>query len=201
MADKKQVILASGNAGKLKEFNDAFVQLNIQLKPQPTTVEYEVEETGSTFVENAIIKARHASQLSGLPALADDSGLIIPALNGQPGVYSARYAGTHGNDLDNLNLVLKNMQGVENRAAHFFCCLVYMRHHQDPDPIIAKGTWQGEIAHAAHGDGGFGYDPIFHVPAQQSTAAELSKVAKQNISHRALAIQQITPLLAADCGS
>lgn len=198
MSAKHLVILASGNQGKLKEFSAAFEDLSIELKPQPKTPEYEVEETGTTFVENAIIKSRHASQLSGLPALADDSGLIVPALSGQPGVYSARYAGQHGNDSDNLNLILSNMQNIADRTAHFYCCLVYMRHHQDPDPIIAKGLWHGTITDQASGSGGFGYDPIFFVESKQCTAAELSNEDKQKISHRALAIQQLTPLLAAE---
>ncbi|MCX7552493.1 RdgB/HAM1 family non-canonical purine NTP pyrophosphatase [Marinicella sp. S1101] len=197
MNQTKKIILASGNVGKLKEFKDAFENLNLELSAQPKTAEYEVAETGTTFVENATIKARHASRLSGLPALADDSGLIVPALNGQPGVYSARYAGTGASDLDNLNLLLENMRGIENRSAHFFCCLVYMRHHQDPDPIIAKGIWQGSIANEALGGGGFGYDPIFYLASHQCTAAELPKSIKQQVSHRAQAIQQIEPLLAA----
>lgn len=190
-----QVMLASGNPGKLREFSDAFADLSIELLPQPKNSEYEVAETGTTFVENAIIKARHASQLSGLPALADDSGLIVPALNGQPGVYSARYAGIDANDKDNLNLLLKNMQSQQDRTAYFYCCLVFMRHHLDPDPIITKGLWQGNINKEASGSGGFGYDPIFYVPSQGCSAAELPKAVKQRISHRAMAIQQITPLL------
>jgi XTP/dITP diphosphohydrolase len=193
-----QVILASGNAGKLQEFNAAFNDLNIELIPQPKTAEYEVAETGTTFVENAIIKARHASHLSGLPALADDSGLIVPALNGQPGVRSARYAGDQANSLDNLNLLLKNMDGIENRAAHFYCCLVFIRHHADPDPIIAKGLWQGEITYETAGAGGFGYDPIFFVPSHQCTAAQLSPSVKKAISHRGIAIESLRPLLAAE---
>lgn len=197
MNQTQKIILASGNVGKLKEFKDAFENLNIELSAQPKTAAYEVAETGTTFVENATIKARHASRLSGLPALADDSGLIVPALNGQPGVYSARYAGSGASDLDNLNLLLENMRGIENRSAHFFCCLVYMRHHQDPDPIIAKGIWQGSIASAPSGAGGFGYDPVFFVDQEHCTAAELPKTIKQQISHRAQAIQQIEPLLAA----
>ncbi len=191
-----QVMLASGNAGKLKEFNDAFVDLGMTLIPQPKTAEYEVEETGTTFVENAIIKARHASQLSGLPALADDSGLIVPGLNGEPGVYSARYAGLPSNALNNLNALLENMQGISNRAAYFFCCLVYMRHHQDPDPMIAKGIWHGSITTAPSGTGGFGYDPIFYVEEHQCTAAELTPEIKRSISHRASAIASLKPQLA-----
>lgn len=190
-----KVILASGNAGKLKEFKAAFNDFNIELIPQPKTAEYEVEETGTTFVENAIIKARHASKLSGLPALADDSGLIVPALRGQPGVRSARYAGERATDQNNLELLLNNMQNVEDRKALFFCCLVLMRHHQDPDPIIAKGIWQGSINKKASGGGGFGYDPIFYVPSHQCTASELSQVAKTSISHRAQAISLLAAQL------
>ncbi|MEZ5470268.1 MAG: RdgB/HAM1 family non-canonical purine NTP pyrophosphatase [Marinicella sp.] len=192
----QQVMLASGNVGKLKEFNDAFVDLGIELVPQPKTSEYEVDETGSTFVENAIIKARHASQLSGLPSLADDSGLIVPALNGEPGVYSARYAGLPSDASKNLNLLLKNMEAINNRDAYFFCCLVYMRHHQDPDPLIAKGIWPGSITTAASGSNGFGYDPIFYVHDHQCTAAELPAEIKKAISHRGQAITALKPQIA-----
>ncbi|MCB1581494.1 MAG: RdgB/HAM1 family non-canonical purine NTP pyrophosphatase [Xanthomonadales bacterium] len=192
----QQVMLASGNVGKLKEFNDAFVDLGIELVPQPKTSEYEVDETGTTFVENAIIKARHASQLSGLPSLADDSGLIVPALNGEPGVYSARYAGLPSDASKNLNLLLKNMEGINNRDAYFFCCLVYMRHHQDPDPLIAKGIWPGSITTAASGSNGFGYDPIFYVHDHQCTAAELPAEIKKAISHRGQAITALKPQIA-----
>ena len=187
-----KIMLASGNAGKLKEFNSVFNDLYIELIPQPKDEAYEVAETGTTFIENAIIKARHASQLSGLPALADDSGLIVPALQGQPGVRSARYAGELASDQENLNLLLNNMQDIDSsndRAAHFYCCLVFMRHHQDPDPIVAKGVWQGVINKTASGSQGFGYDPIFYVPNQQCTAAELDPAIKQSISHRAQAIK------------
>ncbi|TDR20643.1 RdgB/HAM1 family non-canonical purine NTP pyrophosphatase [Marinicella litoralis] len=192
----KKIILASGNAGKLHEFNAAFSTLNIELIPQPNTAEYAVAETGTTFVENAIIKARHASYLSGMPALADDSGLIVPALNGQPGVRSARYAGEQADSLDNLNLLLKNMLETDDKSAHFYCCLVFMRHHQDPDPIIAKGLWQGHIASESSGKNGFGYDPIFYVPTHHCTAAELSQDVKKAISHRGKAIESMRPLLA-----
>ena len=161
----RQVILASGNAGKLREFTAAFADLGIELQAQPKTAEYEVAETGTTFVENAIIKARHASRLSGLPALADDSGLIVPSLQGQPGVRSARYAGEDASDQDNVDKLLTELAGSEARAAHFYCCLVFMRHHLDPDPLIAKGMWHGTIATAASGAGGFGYDPVFYVTA------------------------------------
>jgi len=191
-----KVILASGNAGKLKEFEAAFADLGIGLIPQPASAEYEVEESGTTFVENAIIKARHASKLSGLPALADDSGLIVPALNGEPGVYSARYAGPQANATDNLNRLLDELQGESDRSAHFYCCLVFMRHHQDPDPLIARGIWQGLIAHTPSGAGGFGYDPVFQVSPDGCTAAELSSVEKQAISHRGQAIQALHPMLA-----
>ena len=192
----RQVILASGNAGKLREFTAAFADLGIELQAQPKTAEYEVAETGTTFVENAIIKARHASGLSGLPALADDSGLIVPSLQGQPGVRSARYAGEEASDQDNVDKLLAELAGSELRAAHFYCCLVFMRHHQDPDPLIAKGMWHGVIATAASGTGGFGYDPVFYVPALKMTAAELSPDQKRQLSHRGQAIRQLHPQLA-----
>lgn len=193
-----KVILASGNAGKLKEFSEAYADLGIELQPQPKTPEYEVAETGTTFVENAIIKARHASQLSGLPALADDSGLIVPTLQGQPGVRSARYAGEQASDQDNLTQLLSAMTGKADRAAHFFCCLVFMRHAADPDPLIAKAAWHGQISETAAGTGGFGYDPIFYVPSQGCTAAELTAQTKKTLSHRGQAIQLLHPLLAAE---
>jgi len=192
----KQVILASGNAGKLREFTAAFADLGIELQAQPKTIEYEVAETGTTFVENAIIKARHASRLSGLPALADDSGLIVPALQGQPGVRSARYAGEDASDQDNVDKLLTELTGSEDRAAHFYCCLVFMRHHLDPDPLIAKGLWHGTIATAASGQGGFGYDPVFHIPTLNCTAAELNPEQKKQLSHRGQAIRQLHPQLA-----
>lgn len=191
-----QVILASGNAGKLREFTAAFADLGIQLQAQPKTAEYDVAETGTTFVENAITKARHASRLSGLPALADDSGLIVPALKGQPGVRSARYAGEQASDQDNVDKLLTELADSQIREAHFYCCLVFMRHHLDPDPLIAKGLWYGAIANAPSGTGGFGYDPVFYVPALKMTAAELSPEQKKQLSHRGQAIRQLHPQLA-----
>lgn len=185
----RPVMLASGNAGKLREFAAAFDSLDIELLPQPKTAEYEVAETGTTFVENAIIKARHASGLSGLPALADDSGLIVPALQGEPGVYSARYAGVGASDADNVQKLLQQMAALKTRRAHFYCCLVFMRHEQDPDPMIAKGIWPGEIHTEPAGDGGFGYDPVFYVPTHGCTAAELPAEIKSTLSHRARAIK------------
>ena len=197
-ATMKKIVLATGNAGKVREINKLFAGCGIEVVPQSEFNVPEVPETGTTFVENAIIKARHASYISGLPALADDSGLIVPALHGQPGVRSARYAGEQASSLDNLNLLLKNLTDIENRAAHFYCCLVFIRHHADPDPIIAKGLWQGEITHETAGAGGFGYDPIFFVPSHQCTAAELPQTVKQTISHRGIAIASLRPLLAAE---
>jgi XTP/dITP diphosphohydrolase len=191
-----EVMLASGNAGKLREFNAAFTELGIVLQPQPKTAAYEVAETGTTFVENAIIKARHASRLSGLPALADDSGLIVPALQGQPGVYSARYAGEHASDQDNVNKLLAELDGSDDRAAHFYCCLVFMRHHLDPDPLIAKGLWHGRITTHPSGEGGFGYDPVFFIPDLNCTAAELDAEKKRQLSHRGQAISLMRPQLA-----
>ncbi|MFC3193016.1 RdgB/HAM1 family non-canonical purine NTP pyrophosphatase [Marinicella sediminis] len=190
------IILASGNAGKLKEFSQAFADLGIALQPQPKTVAYEVAETGTTFIENAIIKARHASQLSGLPALADDSGLIVPVLQGQPGVRSARYAGDDASDQQNVDKLLIELAGSDVRSAHFYCCLVFMRHHLDPDPLIAKGLWHGEISTVASGEGGFGYDPVFFIPSLKCTAAELEPEQKKQLSHRGQAIRQLHPQLA-----
>ncbi len=192
MTQKQQLILASGNKGKLIELQSALAGLNIELIPQPKTIEYEVEETGTTFVENAIIKARHASLLSGLPCIADDSGLVINALGGEPGVKTARYAGVACDSQDNMDLILSNLSGcsnLEQRRATFICVLVYMRSAYDPLPIIAIGEWHGAIAKEKSGADGFGYDPLFWDFDSQMTAAQMSKQQKASCSHRAQACQ------------
>lgn len=187
----QKVVLATGNQGKVRELSALLADLPFQVVPQSDYALPAVAETGSTFVENAIIKARHAAQLTGLPAIADDSGLAVDALQGAPGVRSARYAGDEATDLQNWQLLLENMQGQHARQARFICVLVMMRSASDPTPIICQGQWQGEIATAPCGDQGFGYDPVFWLPAQQCCAAELSAVQKNTLSHRAQALTQL----------
>lgn len=185
----QKIVLATGNKGKVKEFSELFANYQIAIAPQSEFDVPDVPETGTTFVENAIIKARHAAALTGLPAIADDSGLVVDALNGEPGIYSARYAGEHGNDGANSAKVLAALEGNPIRSAKFLCALVFMRNAQDPTPIICQGEWYGSIAQAPYGEGGFGYDPIFYVPNQKATAAELGKEIKNTISHRGKALK------------
>ena len=195
-----KIVLASGNAGKLREFSQLFdthfADRNIELVPQGELGVSDADETGLSFVENAILKARHAAQVTGLPALADDSGIEIDALHGQPGIYSARFASMNNagqGDADNNALVLERLQNVaENeRTARFQCVLVYMRHAEDPTPQIFQGSWEGRILTSLAGANGFGYDPLFFVESEQCTAAELEKSRKNAISHRGQAIQQL----------
>ncbi|MCB1586004.1 MAG: RdgB/HAM1 family non-canonical purine NTP pyrophosphatase [Xanthomonadales bacterium] len=196
----KKVILASGNKGKLSELQSYLTRLNIELVPQPKTAEYDVEETGTTFVENAIIKARHAAKLSGLPAIADDSGLMIDALDFQPGVYTARYAGVGCSSQDNIDLILKNLKSypdLEKRKATFICVLVYMESAIDPLPVVSLGTWRGAIYPKMMGEGGFGYDPIFWDFKHQMTAAQMSKELKSELSHRGEACRKLLDKLSA----
>jgi XTP/dITP diphosphohydrolase len=177
------------------EFSHLFKQYQIEVVPQSDFQVPDVPETGTTFVENAIIKARHAAKLTGLPAIADDSGLVVDALNGAPGIYSARYAAEENTDKpsdnDNCIKLLNALDGNLNRKAKFLCVLVFMRNASDPTPLICQGEWQGEISTTAFGEGGFGYDPIFYVPCLKHTAAELSKHEKSEISHRAKALTQL----------
>lgn len=188
-----KVVLASGNQGKVRELSDLLKAQNIDVVAQSEFNLESPEETGLTFIENALIKARYAAAQTGLPAIADDSGISIPALKGAPGIYSARYAGEHATDQTNIDLVLKNLNGVEKhkRSAVFNCVLVYLRHADDPTPIVCHGQWQGEITESQHGQGGFGYDPIFWVPEKNCTAAELSKAEKNAISHRGKALAML----------
>ena len=194
-----QWVLASNNKGKLAEFKRLFAEANLDVTivPQGQLDIEDAIEDGLSFVENAIIKARHASRISGLPAIADDSGLCVPALGNAPGIYSARYAGEHGNDSKNNAKLITDLQPI--RAASpdapikgmFVCVLAMVRHADDPLPIVAQGLWHGEISETAHGDGGFGYDPLFWLPDLQASAASLSATDKNNISHRGQAIQQL----------
>ncbi len=189
----KKVVLASGNKGKLREFGQLLAGVDIEVVPQTGFAVPEAEETGLTFVENAILKARNAAQHTGLPAIADDSGLEVDALNGAPGIYSARYAGVGAGDRANLEKLLRELDGVagEARSARFQCLLVYMRHALDPTPLICQGTWEGFITFEPKGDDGFGYDPVFFVPDQNCTAAELPAEAKNSLSHRGQALRKL----------
>ena len=193
MLTKNTIVLASDNAGKLKEFQQLLADLDVNIIPQKQLGIANIEETGDTFVENALLKARHAAKISGLAAIADDSGVIIDALGGAPGIYSARYAGTHGNNTANNEKVLAEMQDVptENRGANFHCCLVFIRDTDDPEPIICSADWHGKILTALQGKAGFGYDPIFFVPSHNCSAAELTPATKNEISHRAQAMQEL----------
>ena len=187
----QQLVLASNNAKKLKELGALLDPLGIQLIPQGQLNIPEAEEPFLTFVENALAKARHASRLSDLPALADDSGLCVRALGGAPGVLSARYAGEPRSDARNNVHLLEALANQNNRAAHFVSVLVLVRHADDPQPIIAEGNWHGEILTEARGEDGFGYDPLFWVPAAGKSAAEMPPQEKNVCSHRAIAMQKL----------
>ena len=189
----KTIVLASSNAGKVREFNQLLGGLHLEVVPQSQFNVADVDETGLTFVENAILKARHAAQHPGLPALADDSGLEVDALHGAPGIYSARYAGAGASDADNLKKLLEALKDVpeQNRSARFQCVLVYLRHALDPTPLICQGTWEGRILPEARGSSGFGYDPVFFVPTHALSAAELTPQIKNSLSHRGQALRQL----------
>ena len=193
----ESIVLASNNPGKVREFDQLLAAARIHVVPQGDYGVPEVEETGLTFVENAILKARNAARHSGLPALADDSGLEVDALNGAPGIYSARYAGPGASDIDNLVKLLLDLDAVpdEQRTARYQCVLVYLRHPADPTPLICQGTWEGLILRDPRGANGFGYDPIFLVPTQGCTAAELDPAVKNAASHRGQALRQLQHLL------
>jgi XTP/dITP diphosphohydrolase len=187
------LVLASGNAGKLKELAHLLEPLGIVVASQADFDVTPPEETGLTFVENALIKAREAARVSGLPALGDDSGLVVEALDGRPGIRSARYAGEDASDSDNNALLLKELDGLpgERRAAAFHCCLVLLRHETDPAPIITHGIWRGHILEAPRGSGGFGYDPLFHDAELGAAAAELPLSEKSRVSHRGKALAEL----------
>lgn len=192
-------VLASNNKGKLNEFKRLFeaANLNIDIVPQGQLNIEDAVEDGLSFIENAIIKARHASRISGLPAIADDSGLCVPALGNAPGIYSARYAGEHGNDANNNAKLMADLQPIREQnqntpiKGYFVCVLALVRHADDPLPIIAQGLWQGEILPQPQGENGFGYDPLFWVPELQLTAAAMDPEQKNEISHRGLAINSL----------
>lgn len=183
----QKVILASGNKGKLLELKEILADLPFELIPQPASVDYSVEETGTTFIENAIIKARHAACLSGMPAIADDSGLIIESLDGKPGIKTARFAGEESTSQENIDLILEKLKPYNDktqRKATFVSALVYMRSCDDPLPIIAVGEWHGAITRKKHGNAGFGYDPVFWNFEHKMTAAQMPKSLKTKLSHR-----------------
>ena len=186
----QKVVLATGNPGKVRELADLLAAFGLDIVAQTELGVESAEETGLTFIENAILKARHAAQITGLPAIADDSGLAVDALGGAPGIYSARYAGLDASDQHNLEKLLVALENVPDgeRQAQFHCVLVYVRHAADPTPLVFHGSWAGEITRAAAGEGGFGYDPIFYVPELGKTAGELTKDEKRAVSHRGKAL-------------
>lgn len=188
-----KIVLASSNAGKIAEIQALLEHLPIAWVPQSEFKISDAEETGTTFIENAIIKARHATAASGLPALADDSGLVVDALGGEPGVFSSRYAGENATNDERIKKVLENLTGVdeEDRTASFHCVLALMEHENDPAPLICHGIWEGYILDAPQGDKGFGYDPIFYVPTHNCSAAQLNPMEKNAISHRGQAMSQL----------
>ena len=183
-----KLVIASNNPGKLRELQLTLASLPIEILTQVQLGIDEAEEPHCTFIENALAKARHVSRISGLPALADDSGLCVDALGGAPGVQSARYAGEPKSDSRNNEKLLQAMEGVVDRRAHYYCVLVLVRHADDPQPLIAEGEWHGEIAQRMRGEGGFGYDPLFWLPQLNKMSAELSRDEKAQISHRAQAL-------------
>ncbi|UJR64526.1 XTP/dITP diphosphatase [Dickeya zeae] len=193
----QNVVLATGNAGKVRELAGLLADFGLDVVAQTTLGVDSAEETGLTFIENAILKARHAARATGLPAIADDSGLAVNALGGAPGIYSARYAGEDASDQQNLDKLLAVLDNVpdEQRQASFHCVLVYLRHADDPTPLVCHGSWQGVITRTPAGEGGFGYDPVFFVPQLGKTAAELSREEKNAHSHRGQALRQLLDAL------
>jgi XTP/dITP diphosphohydrolase len=195
----KKILLASNNPGKVREIQAILANDDIEIVPQSAFQVPDVEEVGLTFIENAILKARHASQLSGLPAIADDSGLEVDALGGAPGVVSARYAGPGASDADNNAKLLRELEKIPDaeRTARFRCVMVFLRHAKDPTPLIGQGVWEGIIVSEPHGSGGFGYDPLFFVPEKNCTSAELAPDEKNRLSHRGKALRELVARLRA----
>jgi len=188
-----QIVLASGNAGKLREIAQLLEGLNLEILPQSEFNVPEVEETGLTFVDNAILKARNAAHYTGLPAIADDSGIAVDVLRGRPGIYSARFAGIGASDEENLEKLIRMVTPFpdEERTARFICSMVYIRHEEDHVPVIAEGVWEGQLLIDPKGQNGFGYDPIFYVSSQQCTSAELPPEIKNKLSHRGQALRKL----------
>ena len=189
----QKIVLATNNQGKVNELQNLLADAGFNVVAQKEFNVPEVDETGLTFIENAILKTRHTAKFTKLPAIADDSGLVVNALGGAPGIYSARYAGEHGNDASNNQKLLQELKNVpsEKRTAYFYCALAFMRHENDPTPIICLGKWDGIILNETRGEGGFGYDPLFYVPELNCSAAELTKEHKSQISHRGQALKQL----------
>lgn len=196
--DSNTVVLASGNRGKLAELGNLLAGMGITLRSQAEFDVIEAEEIGLSFIENAILKARNAARQTGFAALADDSGLSVDALGGAPGIYSARYAGEHAQDADNNAKLLNALKNETKRHAHFHCALAFVRHADDPTPIVTEGLWHGDILPAPRGSNGFGYDPLFYIADLNLSSAELSKEQKNKLSHRALALSQLLPRLRAE---
>ena len=203
----KKLVGATSNPGKLREFRQMLAQLGFEIVAQSDLGITGTEEPHATFVENALVKARHASRLARLPAFADDSGICVAALGGEPGVHSARYAqggpdgaGREGQDAHNNRKLISMLEGTSDRRAHYYCVIVLVRHAEDPEPLIAEGRWHGEVIAEARGSNGFGYDPYFHVPALGRTAAELNADEKNAISHRGQALKQLAARLLAEPG-
>jgi XTP/dITP diphosphohydrolase len=194
----QRIVLASNNPGKIREIQALLEGRPLEILPQSEFVGFEAEESGLTFIENAIIKARHAAHWSGLAAIADDSGLEVDALGGAPGVLSARYAGTRASDQANNDRLLAELAGIadEGRTARFRCVMVYLHHARDPSPLIGQGVWEGRILQAPKGAGGFGYDPLFYVPEADRAAAELSPGEKNRLSHRSKALRALLAQIA-----
>lgn len=194
-----RIVLATGNPGKIREFRELLAPLQIDVVPLADFTRESAAETGLSFIENAILKARFAARESGLPAIADDSGLEVDGLHGAPGIYSARYAGEHASDEDNLQKLLATVRPMDAaaRTARYQCALAFMRWHTDPSPLICQASWEGRIVLEPRGDGGFGYDPIFEVAGDSRTAAELSSLEKHRISHRAKALHAMLEMLKA----
>ena len=195
--NNREIVVASNNPGKLRELSQLFSAYQVKVLPQSRFSVSEVEETGASFVENALIKARHAAAATRRAVIADDSGIEVDVLNGEPGVYSARYAGEGASDSDNLQLLLKKIAaaGARKPAARFKCVMVYLRRNDDPEPIVAQGVWEGYIAAKPAGDSGFGYDPVFYSPTHACTAAELSPEVKNAVSHRGQALRKLVEML------
>jgi len=193
----QKLVIASNNPGKLREISRILAPLGFEAVPQSAFNVPEAEEPHVTFIENCLTKARHAARLTGLPALADDSGICVDALGGAPGVYSARFAGEPKSDQRNNEKLIAELAGHSNRRAHYYCVIVYLRHADDPQPIIAEGSWHGEIIDTPHGDGGFGYDPYFWLPELGKTGAELDADAKNGMSHRGQALRELVRRLGA----
>nr|WP_034335532.1 RdgB/HAM1 family non-canonical purine NTP pyrophosphatase [Herbaspirillum sp. B39] len=196
MQPKQKIVMASNNAGKLKEFASLLGDIGLDVRPQGEFDVPEAEEPFGTFVENALTKARHAARLTGLPALADDSGVCVNALGGAPGVYSARYAGEPKSDANNNAKLIADLAAHADKSAYYYCVLVYVRHADDPQPVIADGVWKGEIIDQARGQGGFGYDHYFLLPSLGKTAAELTAAEKNAVSHRGQALRALVEKLA-----